>query len=98
MSDNGLLHSKTHIPRGLPGSVSRVAGTGGGTVGIGVGAIKKSLHIISVYMLDMCAMCMHTFSVLPCCQSSFGKEDSKKIVGALHPKKLYLANCTGSIR
>ena len=40
--DNGLLHSQTHIhvPRGPSGSVSRVAGgTGGGTVGVGVGAI-----------------------------------------------------------
>ena len=40
MSDIELLHSQTHIPRGLSGSVSRVAvGTGGGTVGVGVGAI-----------------------------------------------------------
>ena len=51
MFDNGLLHTQTHIPRGPSGSVSRVSvGTGGGTVGLGVGAMKKLLHIISLYM------------------------------------------------
>ena len=53
MTDNGLMHSQTHIPRGPSGSVSRVAvGTGGGTVGVGVGATctEKSLHIICNYM------------------------------------------------
>ena len=51
MSDTGLLRAQTHIPRGPSDSVSRVeAGTGGGTVGVGVGTIKKSLHIISFYM------------------------------------------------
>ena len=40
MSDIGLLHSRTDIPRGPSGNMSRVAvGTGGGTVGVGVGAI-----------------------------------------------------------
>ena len=101
MSDNELLRSQTHIPRGSSGSVSRVAGgTGGGTVGVEVGAIHKELlHIISV-CLCKCIVCMHTcictFSDLLCCQSFFGKEDSEIIVGALHPKKLYLANCTAT--
>ena len=94
MFDTGLLHTQTHIPRGPSGSVSRMAvGTGGGTVGVAVGAMKKSLHMISVYMHACKAYAYSTFFVLLCCQSFFGKEDSEIIVGAFHPKKLYLANC-----
>ena len=44
MSDTGLLHSQTHIPRGPSGSVSRVVvGTGAGTVGAAVGAIHREI-------------------------------------------------------
>ena len=52
MSDTGLLHSQTHIPRGPSGSVSRVAvGTGGGTAGIGVGATGEITALyISVHV------------------------------------------------
>ena len=53
MTDNGLMHSQTHIPRGPSGSVSRVAGgAGAGTVGGGVGAIYKEIiaHYISLYI------------------------------------------------
>ena len=51
MSDTRLLRAQIHIPRGPSGSVSRVAvGTGGGTLSVGVGTIKKLLHISSVYM------------------------------------------------
>ena len=52
MFDTGLLHSQTHIPRGPSGSMSRVAvGSGGGTVGVGVGAIHKEIvaYYISLY-------------------------------------------------
>ena len=69
MSDTGLLHSQNHIPRGPSGSVSRVAvGTVGGTVGGGMGAKKKSLHIISVYMhMHVCNVYAYRlcFSLLP---------------------------------
>ena len=42
MSDTGILHSQTHIPRGLSGSVSRVAlRIGLGTTGVGMGAPEK---------------------------------------------------------
>ena len=46
MSDTGLVHSQTHIPRGPSGSVSRVAvGAGGGRVGVGVGAIHRKIVV-----------------------------------------------------
>ena len=93
MSDNGLLHSQTHIPRGPSGSVSSgVDGTGGGTMGVRVGATYK--EIAAYYIsLHMHAVCMHTFSVLLWRQRFFGKEDIEVIIGAHHPKKHYLANC-----
>ena len=47
MSETGLLHSQTNIPRGPSGSVSRGAGcNGGGTMGVAVGAIYT--HIKNV--------------------------------------------------
>ena len=52
MSDTRLVHSQTHIPRGPAGSVSMVAvDTGGGTVGVGVGAIHREVitRYISLY-------------------------------------------------
>ena len=53
MSDTGLLHSQTHIPRRSSGSVSRVSlCSGRGTVGVGVGAIKKLLHM---HYIGLCA-------------------------------------------
>ena len=94
-----LMHSQTHIPRGPSGSVSKVAvNTGGGTVGAEVGT-KKNCFVLDQFICR-CAMCMHTFSVLLCCQSFSGEEDSKIIARALHPKELYLAHCpaTSSIR
>ena len=57
MSDTGLLCSQTHIPRGPSGSLSRVAvGSGGGTVGVGVGAIYKEIieYYISLYVCMQC--------------------------------------------
>ena len=59
--------------------------------GWGGSYIENVLHIISVY-IHACNV-YHTFSVLLCCQCFFGEEDGKIIVRALHPKKLYLANC-----
>ena len=64
-----LLHSQTHIPSGLSGSVSRMAtGAGEGTVGVGVGAIKELLHTISVYTsMPACIVYAYPlcFSLLP---------------------------------
>ena len=45
-----VLDAQTHLPRGPSGSVFRVSvGTGGGTVGVGVGTIEKLLQVISEY-------------------------------------------------
>ena len=57
MSDTGLLHSQTHIPRGPSGSVSRgAAGSGGGTVDVGLGAIYNEgiAHDFSLYKCIQC--------------------------------------------
>ena len=72
MTDNGLLHSQTHIPRGPSGSVSRMAvGTGGGTVGIGVGAteqlsegVEATGREINRNSLRICERSMHIINQL----------------------------------
>ena len=91
MSDTGLLHSQTHIPRRPSGSVSRVAvGTGGGTVGIEVGAIHREIvaHYISLYA---CVQCVCIPSLFFSANRAFlGRKIVKLLLGPFIPRSFIL--------